>query len=906
MADDPSGLSVPEDAGYGEWTFEQAIKALTDEGVDLHSILKGSLLSFDTPSGSVKDASSDAGTEYISYNAWDKFYYRVAVNQALLDDWATAISTYDEMMPDVARGKRGSMDQQSLVDLQTAINGFATWTGDTADSMNNWAGRLDSDETGFRGKAAYLIQWRVQTNGDGLTDTHEQVTTRHGRALADIVGDAATELKNFNQSMSKFWDIASPDMRTLPGLLLRETITKVYNHLIAKGLQVGVGGYQLDLINETQGKAAVEQYINDSLAAYPDGDLKSAATWKKINDDILNSVLSEVKQLDAQAQPAMQKLADKYNLASSALVALTDPPTKTAPQPNLTDPNGQSGNQTITVTTDPPPDGGGGGPNVDGNPGGDGGPNVDGNPGGDGGGPNVDGNPGGDGGGPNVDGNPGGGGNDPNVTDAPGGSTSGVPSLTDSPDGSTSGVPNLTDSPGGGGNGDLGSNGTPGGGDLGTNGANGGDPANGGAFAPALATPPVGGAGGGLGGGLGGGGTTGTGDDTAAPGADGAFDENTDGGGGVIAPPPDGGAADSQLPPGADSSATSLPPGGGAPGDDANGDGGQGVAASAVPANGGGSLPSLGDTGGAGGGGGATAGFGATPPDGGGAVPPLGGADGNPADGGAGGLPSLGGTPANGGGSVSPPGGAGGVGGTPPGGGGSVPSLGGGGGGGLPANGGAGGLGSPGADSHLPGGFGADPGSGFGNGAGASLGPGGGAGGGAGGLGGGLGGLGGLGRGGAGGGAGGFGGGLGGAGGGLGGAGLGAGGGAGGSGLSGLPMTGSGGTPGANGASPDSGGSPGGVPFFPPMMGGAGGAAAGQPQERERQTWLSEDEDVWGTRVDVGSGVVGRLDEEEDELEELPMDAPSRRPRADGPRRPRPGRPEREAAATAEEASGSA
>jgi hypothetical protein len=99
----------------------------------------------------------------------------------------------------------------------------------------------------------------------------------------------------------------------------------------------------------------------------------------------------------------------------------------------------------------------------------------------------------------------------------------------------------------------------------------------------------------------------------------------------------------------------------------------------------------------------------------------------------------------------------------------------------------------------------------------------------------------------------------------------------------------------------------GGVPFFPPMMGGAGGGAgAGQPQERERQTWLSEDEEIWGTRVHVGSGVVGRLDEDEAELEELPMDTPSRRPRgADGPRRPRPGRPEREAAATGEEASGS-
>jgi hypothetical protein len=92
------------------------------------------------------------------------------------------------------------------------------------------------------------------------------------------------------------------------------------------------------------------------------------------------------------------------------------------------------------------------------------------------------------------------------------------------------------------------------------------------------------------------------------------------------------------------------------------------------------------------------------------------------------------------------------------------------------------------------------------------------------------------------------------------------------------------------------------------MMGGAGAAGADRPQERERQTWLSEDEDIWGTRVEVGSGVIGRLGEEELEAEELPMDAPTRRSRgADAPRRPRPGeQQEREAVTTAEEASGSA
>ena len=51
------------------------------------------------------------------------------------------------------------------------------------------------------------------------------------------------------------------------------------------------------------------------------------------------------------------------------------------------------------------------------------------------------------------------------------------------------------------------------------------------------------------------------------------------------------------------------------------------------------------------------------------------------------------------------------------------------------------------------------------------------------------------------------------------------------------------------------------------MMGGAGAGAGEKPQERERQTWLAEDEAVWGTDVDAGSGVIGRLDE--DSAEEM-------------------------------------
>ncbi|TCB95430.1 hypothetical protein E0H26_19750 [Micromonospora zingiberis] len=60
-------------------------------------------------------------------------------------------------------------------------------------------------------------------------------------------------------------------------------------------------------------------------------------------------------------------------------------------------------------------------------------------------------------------------------------------------------------------------------------------------------------------------------------------------------------------------------------------------------------------------------------------------------------------------------------------------------------------------------------------------------------------------------------------------------------------------------AGPMTGGAPG---MMPPMMGGMGaGAGGGQAEkDRERKTWLAEEEEVWGTDPDVTPSVIGRVD----------------------------------------------
>ncbi|KOU45103.1 hypothetical protein ACH415_33640 [Streptomyces californicus] len=59
------------------------------------------------------------------------------------------------------------------------------------------------------------------------------------------------------------------------------------------------------------------------------------------------------------------------------------------------------------------------------------------------------------------------------------------------------------------------------------------------------------------------------------------------------------------------------------------------------------------------------------------------------------------------------------------------------------------------------------------------------------------------------------------------------------------------GAPGATGS---------GMPFMPPMGmgGGAPGGGSGSGNDRQRNVWLSEDEEVWGTEPEAGTGVIGR------------------------------------------------
>jgi hypothetical protein len=102
-----------------------------------------------------------------------------------------------------------------------------------------------------------------------------------------------------------------------------------------------------------------------------------------------------------------------------------------------------------------------------------------------------------------------------------------------------------------------------------------------------------------------------------------------------------------------------------------------------------------------------------------------------------------------------------------------------------------------------------------------------------------------------------------------------------GGGASGAGASGSFGSSSAVGPATSSGSGSSGVPFFPPMAGSGGMGMGNQQQERERTTWLAEDEDVWGTEPQVGPAVLGRDffsadDDADDEFDEATIALPAR------------------------------
>ncbi|TDD04717.1 hypothetical protein E1181_16860, partial [Saccharopolyspora terrae] len=358
---------MPENADLSgpssDWTFFQALNALTGKGPDLKSMAEG-VKWFEVAGGGDggaggKDADFTgdklkedltnrvAPTEDLTYTAFDRVYYRVNRNTAAADAWTKAINDAGTIVAEMSSGKSGTLDLPTLRQAQDLVGKYEKWLESTGKDFRTWAKSLDSEDSGFSGKAASVIQGRMDQNADKLEGLHEQLTIDRGVAVSVALKNLGDKIEAAVNGLAQaFYDFRARALY-LPNNKRVDYENQLYEFLTnGVGLVKGAPNYQLD------GKSTSEaqEYINTSLASFKEGNLVTAGPWDKMNTEITNAALTELKTLDTAAAAALKPLEEELKYAQSAIKELTEPETSAPRTPSPTPPGGNT-------NVPPPPDG---------------------------------------------------------------------------------------------------------------------------------------------------------------------------------------------------------------------------------------------------------------------------------------------------------------------------------------------------------------------------------------------------------------------------------------------------------------------------------------------------------------------------------------------------------------------
>ncbi|MEV0809434.1 hypothetical protein [Micromonospora sp. NPDC050200] len=386
---------------------------------------------------------------------------------------------------DTVAGANNVLDESTFYSAANAIDNATTWFRSTTDRLTPWVDNVNTEESGFQGSAAEAFRYQILNLRHQMEMYRRQLTTpQDWSSQLRLSGDQAV---SFKQSIANAWKT----YLTLP--TPRDVILSVLRQLETQADQLDVitsfGWYRDHKYNDNNRPHVIPAdwswdfniTLGNNTSVYNLADPSQAAAldfamrWAWANN--------VVQYLDRPALDVFTQLNTAYQAAYSTMslpitlqqypIALNDPNNPNLPDKD--DPNG-------------PPDldsgggGGGGNENIDlggGGGGGDGNLNLDGGGGGGGGNENIDlgGGGGGGDGNLNLDGGGGGGGGNENLTfDGGGGGGGGLPL---DGGGGPGGNENLTFDGGGGGGGGglpLDGGGGPGGGNnlLGVPGSDGG------------------------------------------------------------------------------------------------------------------------------------------------------------------------------------------------------------------------------------------------------------------------------------------------------------------------------------------------------------------------------------------------------------------------------------------------
>ncbi|MGW3472382.1 hypothetical protein ACWDKQ_28820, partial [Saccharopolyspora sp. NPDC000995] len=347
MAEKEPALQVPDNTHFSEWGIGEVLLALTGDQVDFRTAANQSWIKFDSEASGGSWDKSKPNSAPIQYHAWDQLYYAASYDTDALKAWEDLCLKMDTIANDLATGRRGSLDTLSVFEAEEKAKMYEEFLKYSASDFRAWAKNLDQDGSKFKGKAASVIQRRMDTYADAQLDVHKQVTDNNGVRVSKALGDLNYQLNAVIAAITTTWWQVGSKLRGLPRQSAYSSASNVTKFITENGLvapKAANPNYALDDIVDTSDRDTAEEFIRSWLASTDYGNVMTADAWNKMNDEINKKISSALDELDTAARSAMADLNRVMVTATTALTALVEP----------TPSNSSGGGSNI-----PKPDGGG-------------------------------------------------------------------------------------------------------------------------------------------------------------------------------------------------------------------------------------------------------------------------------------------------------------------------------------------------------------------------------------------------------------------------------------------------------------------------------------------------------------------------------------------------------------------
>lgn len=266
-------------------TYEQVLFAIAGVGKNLNHVLdvgggEGGWLKWvrggpwtDTPSGDVP--AGGGGSLAYSYTAYDEHvWFEVNYNDELFTDWNGAINAFDSRMSEVALGRGLSMDSAQAATSAYMVQHYMDWLDQARQTAAGWVNRLDSPDSEYKGRAAYAIQGHVRQINFVLNGLYEQLAHRNPPPPAALE-EVATELKLFGYTMAKAWHTLSSGLAEA----VRNTTVQILQNVAAYVQGSGIArGHENYVLENARWGSEAKKYVYDVLSTYSSGSSSKVAS----------------------------------------------------------------------------------------------------------------------------------------------------------------------------------------------------------------------------------------------------------------------------------------------------------------------------------------------------------------------------------------------------------------------------------------------------------------------------------------------------------------------------------------------------------------------------------------------------------------------------------------------------